>query len=94
MQSPWEPGRSYWVQRVKDVLTCECEDFRNWGANCKHGWSTILFTACERLDAEASDPTLDADVVALPMRAYADEDRFELTSEGLTALAESTRPSA
>jgi uncharacterized Zn finger protein len=53
-----EPGRSYWVQRVNDVLTCECPDFRNRGANCKHAFSVILFAACERLDAEQSDPTL------------------------------------
>ena len=80
-----EPGRAYWLQRVNDVWTCECEDFRNRGANCKHGWAAIVFAACERLDAEASDPTIGADLVALPERAYADEDRFELTPLGSTA---------
>src|SRR5215216_4314924 len=49
-----EPGRDYWVQRVNDVVTCECPDFRNRGANCKHGWAAVLFAACERLDAERS----------------------------------------
>src|SRR3954449_661388 len=69
-----EPGRSYWVQRVNDVLACECPDFRERGANCKHGWAAILFAACERLDAEASDPTLEPDKVAeFPERAYADD---------------------
>src|SRR5215207_9280961 len=51
-----EPGRDYWVQRVNDVLTCDCEDCRQRGAPCKHGWATVLFTACERLDAEQADP--------------------------------------
>lgn len=74
--------RAYRVQRVNDVLTCECEDFRNRGANCKHGWAVILFAACERLDAEASDPTIGARVVPLPERAYADDERVELTREG------------
>src|SRR5215212_1113340 len=52
-----EPGRDYWVMRVNDVLTCDCEDCRNRGANCKHAWATVLFAACERLDAEQADPT-------------------------------------
>src|SRR3954454_679615 len=60
-----EPGRSYWVQRVNDVLTCECADCRRRGANCKHGWATVLFTACERLDAEQSDPTVEPIAYAL-----------------------------
>jgi hypothetical protein len=82
-----EPGRSYWVQRVNDVLTCECDDCRQRGAPCKHGWAVILFAACERLDAEASDPTADqGNVTPLPPRAYADEDRFELTAKAVADL--------
>src|SRR5215211_3592592 len=27
-----EPGRDYWVQRVNDVLTCDCADCRQRGA--------------------------------------------------------------
>jgi hypothetical protein len=81
-----EPGRTYWVQRVNDVLTCECEDFRQRGGPCKHGWAAVCFVACERLDAEASDPTIGADVVPLPGRAYSDEDRFELTAKGVERL--------
>src|SRR5689334_21349260 len=53
-----ESGREYWVMRVNDVLTCDCEDARQRGCPCKHGWATVLFTACERLDAEQRDPTL------------------------------------
>jgi hypothetical protein len=83
--SEMEAGRSYWVQRVNDVMTCECPDFRERGGPCKHGWAAILFAACERLDAEASDPTIGAHVVPLPERAYADDDRFELTPLGSAA---------
>jgi hypothetical protein len=81
-----EPERSYWVQRVNDVLTCECPDFRNRGANCKHGWAAVLFAACERLDAEQRDPT-DA-VIPIPTPAFdPDRDRFMLTAQGHAALA-------
>jgi hypothetical protein len=78
--------QSYWVQRVNDVLTCECADFRQRGGPCKHGWAVVLFTACERLDAEASDPTTRSDILPLPERAYSDEDRFELTAKGVADL--------
>jgi hypothetical protein len=84
-----EPGRSYWVQRVGDVLTCDCEDARHRGNPCKHGWSCIIHTAAERLDAEASDPA----VIPFPSPSYNPEtDRFELTAMGeayLSGTAES-----
>ena len=54
-----EPGRSYWVQRVGGIPTCDCEDARQRGNPCKHGWAVALFDACERLDAEQSDPTVE-----------------------------------
>ena len=58
---------------------------------CKHGWSAVIFTAAERLDAEASDPT----VIPFPSPAYdPDADRFELTAEGVAALDAMTHPSA
>ena len=66
-----DPGRSYWVQRVGDVLTCDCEDCRQRGGPCKHGWATVLFAACERLDAEQSDPTAQPIAYELTPRAYA-----------------------
>src|SRR4051794_30021353 len=50
-----ETGRSYWVQSVNDVLTCECEDFRQRGGPCKHGWATVLFAVCERLERLGQD---------------------------------------
>jgi hypothetical protein len=65
-----EPGRSYWVQRVNDVLTCECADARQRGNPCKHGWAAVLFTACERLDAGQSDPTCAPIPYTLTPRAY------------------------
>jgi len=63
-----EPGRDYWVMRVNDVLTCDCEDCRQRGAPCKHGWATVLFTACERLDAEQADRTVEPIGYALTPR--------------------------
>src|SRR2546430_15508762 len=65
-----EPGRSYWVQRIDGTPTCDCEDARQRGNPCKHGWATVLFAACERLDAEQSDPTLQPIPYALTPRAY------------------------
>jgi uncharacterized Zn finger protein len=66
-----EPGRSYWLQRVNDILTCECPDFHNRGANCKHAWAVVVFAACERLDAEQADPTVQPIAYELTPRAYA-----------------------
>lgn len=65
-----EPGRSYWVMRANDVLTCDCADARQRGCPCKHGWAVIIFQAAERLDAEQSDP--DAEIpYTLTARAIA-----------------------
>ena len=50
-----------------------------------------LARTAERLDAEASDPT----VIPFPTPAFdADADRFELTAQGLAALDAMTHPSA
>ena len=79
VESASEPGRAYWVQRVGEVWTCDCEDFRQRGGPCKHGWAAVIFQAAERLDAEAPDPTV------IPFRTPAyepDADRFELTGKG------------
>ena len=67
-----------------EVWTCDCEDYRQRGGPCKHGWAAVIFQAAERLDAEASDPT----VIPLPTPAYdPDADRFELTAKGYATLA-------
>ena len=49
----------------------DIEDARQRGNPCKHGWAAVLFTACERLDAEQSDPTCAPIPYALTPRAYA-----------------------
>src|SRR4029453_8578090 len=59
------PGGSYWAQRVNHALACDGEDPRQRGCPCKHGWATVLFTACERLDAEQHDMPSGA-VIPLP----------------------------
>src|SRR4051794_17239595 len=51
-----EPTTAYSVIRVGDVLTCTCPDFLNRGGPCKHGWASVILTAAERLDADASAP--------------------------------------
>ena len=82
---------AYVVVRTGALLTCDCPDYANRGGPCKHGWGVVCFEAAERMDAEASDPT----VLPFPSPAYdPDADRFELTARGLAALAETTHPSA
>jgi hypothetical protein len=82
---------AYVVVRTGALLTCDCDDYRHRGGPCKHGWAVVCFEATERLDAEASDPT----VTLFPTPAYdPDVDRFVLTAQGLAALAETTHPSA
>jgi hypothetical protein len=82
---------AYVVVRTGALLTCDCPDYANRGGPCKHGWGTVCFEAAERMDAEASDPTL----LPFPTQSYdPDADRFTLTAEGLAALAETTHPSA
>ena len=82
---------AYVVVRTGALLTCDCPDYANRGGPCKHGWAAVCFEAAERMDAEASDPTL----LPFPTPAYdPDADRFTLTAQGLAALAETTHPSA
>jgi hypothetical protein len=89
VESASEPGRAYWVQRVGEVWTCDCEDCRQRGGPCKHGWAAVIFQAAERLDAEANDPTL----IPFPTPAYdPDADRFELTAKGEAYLRGAAEP--
>src|SRR4051794_12531464 len=86
-----EPGRSYWVQGVDDVLACDCEDAGHRANPCKHGWGGIIHTAAERMDADATNPSL----LPFPSLAFdPDADRFELTAGGVAALNAMTNPSA
>src|SRR4051812_23406938 len=85
------PDRAYGVIRLGALLTCDCPDYANRGGPCKHGWAVVCFEAAERLDADASNPTL----LPFPSPAYdPDADRFTLTAQGLAALAETTHPTA
>ena len=82
---------AYVVVRTGALLTCDCPNYANRGGPCKHGWGVVCFEATERLDAEASDPT----VISFPTPAYdPDADRFTLTAQGLAALAKTTHPTA
>jgi len=58
---------------------CLCEDYKQRGGPCKHALAVRLLHACEDREA-AREP------IAFPARAYSDEDRFELTPQGLAAL--------
>jgi len=83
--------RAYVVVRTGALLTCDCPDYANRGGPCKHGWAVVCFEAAERLDAEASDPT----VIPFPTPNHDPHaDRFELTVQGLAALDAMTNPSA
>jgi hypothetical protein len=86
--SETDAAKSYWVQPVNGLMTCDCMDFRQRGGPCKHVLAVELFARCERRDAEQSDPAADHDnVTPLPTRAYTDADRFELTPRGYAAVA-------
>src|SRR5215204_7751940 len=60
------PDRAYGVIRLGALLTCDCPDYANRGGPCKHGWAVVCFEAGERMDAEASDPT----VIPFPTPAF------------------------
>src|SRR3954469_12711793 len=77
------PDHAYVVVRTGALLTCDCPDYANRGGPCKHGWGVVCFEAAERLDAEASDPT----VIPFPTPAYTDTDHFLLTPLGLATVA-------
>jgi hypothetical protein len=84
-----DPTHAYAVIRVSDRWTCDCLDARQRGCPCKHCWATVIFQAAERLDAEASDPT----VIPFPTPAYdPDADRFELTAKGEVYLSGAAEP--
>ncbi len=51
------PDHAYAIVPVGALLTCDCPDARQRGLPCKHTLSVMLYLACERIDAEANDPT-------------------------------------
>jgi hypothetical protein len=68
------PDHAYAIVPVGALLTCDCADARQRGLPCKHTLSVQLYLACERIDAETTDPTLQP----IP---------FEITEKGRAARA-------
>ena len=81
-------SREYWVTlapRGYQGDRCNCPDYLGRGGPCKHAIAVRLLQTCERAAARR------AGLTPLPMRAYSDDDRFELTAKGLAA-ATTTEP--
>jgi hypothetical protein len=77
-----DASKTYWVQCVADVVSCDCQDYRQRGGPCKHALAVELLRRCERREVEESDPTLK-NVTDFPEQpAYGPEDHFELTIIG------------
>jgi hypothetical protein len=53
-----DPSRAYSLVRAGDRWLCDCLDATQRGQGCKHHWACVVYLACERLDAEQTDPTL------------------------------------
>jgi hypothetical protein len=53
-----EPTRAYALVQDRGRWLCDCLDAQQRGQGCKHGWAALIFHTCERLHAEATDPTL------------------------------------
>jgi hypothetical protein len=58
VRSASEPNRAYALVQDRGRWLCDCADAQQRGQGCKHHWSAVIFHACERLHAEATDPTL------------------------------------
>jgi hypothetical protein len=76
-----EANRAYALVQDRGRWLCDCPDAQQRGQGCKHHWAAVIFHACERLHAEANDPTL------APIG-------YELTELAYTALAEPPPPAA
>jgi hypothetical protein len=76
-----DPNKAYALVPDRGRWLCDCPDATQRGQGCKHHWACVVFQACERLDADANDPT--AIVVPFPAPVCdPDLDRFELTAKG------------
>jgi hypothetical protein len=79
-----DPNKAYALVPDRGRWLCDCPDATQRGQGCKHYWSVVIYQACERLDADAGDPT---PVVTFPTPTYdPDADRFVLTPKGYAAL--------
>jgi hypothetical protein len=66
-----EPNRAYALVQDRGRWLCDCPDAQQRGQGCKHHWSAVIYHACERLDAEANDPTLQPIPYELTPLAFA-----------------------
>jgi hypothetical protein len=73
--SECDPGKQYTIVPTENGDTCDCMDYRQRGGPCKHILAVEMFQRCERLDAEANDPTADEPIP------------YELTDKGLAETA-------
>jgi hypothetical protein len=92
------PGQAYSVWFFGFIhslnhVSCTCPDYVKRGGPCKHALAVALYRRCERIEAEQDAQTGAADnVTAFPERAYSDDDRFELTPKGYSALTGESQP--
>src|SRR5688572_13969111 len=85
VDSESEPDKQYLVLRKPgQPATCLCQDHQRHGSltPCKHILSTLLLERAERLDADQSNPTLDA------VDVYGEPIPFTLTPQAITLLDE------
>jgi hypothetical protein len=86
VQSECDATQEYMVVPVPDfgLMTCTCRDFQQRGGPCKHALSVQMLQACEARERGPQPPPTP---LAFPQRAYADDERFELTEAGASYLA-------
>jgi hypothetical protein len=81
-----EPDRAYALVQDRGRWLCDCLDATQRGQGCKHHWACVVYLACERLDAEANDPTLALDLFEEPVDVYGEPINYELTPKAYALL--------
>jgi hypothetical protein len=87
VQSETDPAQDYLVGCAAgfDLWSCSCKDWQQRGGTvgvCKHTLAVQMLAECERRERGPEPPP-----VPFPVRAYADDSRFELTVQGAAYLA-------
>jgi hypothetical protein len=84
VQSEADPTVEYIVVPVPEfgIASCTCKDFQQRGGACKHALAVEMLQACEQREW-GPEPL----PIPFPQRAYADDERFELTGAGMAYLA-------